>query len=142
MSANDLIRTQDLVNNPVPRIPVCLCLDTSASMMGPPIDELNQGVQLFFNSIREDTVASYMAEIGIVTFGVNVACIADFASLKIQPNAPLLQAAGMTPMGEAINLALDLLEARKKEYKDKGVEYYQPWLVLMTDGVPNGDPLF
>mgnify|MGYP001690982167 CR=1 FL=1 len=42
-------------------------------------------------------------------------------------------------MGEDINLALDLLEKRKQEYKDKGVDYYKPWLILMTDGVPNGD---
>ena len=42
-------------------------------------------------------------------------------------------------MGEAVNTCLDLLEARKKEYQDKGVDYYQPWLVLMTDGKPYGD---
>ena len=29
-----------------------------------------------------------------------------------------------------------LLEKRKNEYKEKGVDYYQPWLVLMTDGEP------
>ena len=39
-----------------------------------------------------------------------------------------------------MNQALDLLEARKKQYQMAGVEYYQPWLVLMTDGLPNGDP--
>ena len=29
---NDLLRLQDLVNNPTTRVPVCLCLDTSGSM--------------------------------------------------------------------------------------------------------------
>ena len=52
----------------------------------------------------------------------------------------MLNAGGMTPMGEAVNLGLDLLEKRKNEYKSKGVDYYQPWLVLITDGVPNGNP--
>lgn len=42
-------------------------------------------------------------------------------------------------MGEAVNPGLDLLEKRKNAYKSKGVDYYQPWLVLMTDGAPNGD---
>ncbi len=41
-------------------------------------------------------------------------------------------------MGEGVNLALDLLEKRKQEYKDKGVDYYQPWLIIMSDGEPNG----
>lgn len=139
MDDNLLVRLEDLVNNPTARVPVCLCLDTSGSMDGDPIDELNGGVRLFYEAIREDETAMYSAEISIVTFGGDAQCIADFASLEIQPDAPLLTANGMTPMGEAVNIGLDLLERRKNEYKERGVDYYQPWLVLMTDGAPNGD---
>ena len=139
MNSNLLVRLEDLVNNPTARVPVCLCLDTSGSMGGMPIDELNEGVRLFYEAIREDETALYSAEVSIVTFGGDAQCIADFASLEVQPNAPMLTANGMTPMGEAVNMGLDLLEQRKDEYKDRGVDYYQPWLVLMTDGSPNGD---
>lgn len=139
MSSTALIRQQDLANNPVPRVPVCLCLDTSGSMEGDPINELNQGVKLFYDAIRDDDVAIYSAEICIITFGMNVQCVSEFATLAIEPNPPLLSAYGGTPMGEAVNMALDRLEARKKEYQSSGVDYYQPWLVLMTDGQPNGD---
>lgn len=139
MDNNLLVRLEDLVNNPTARVPVCLCLDTSGSMDGMPIDELNEGVHLFYKAIREDETALYSAEVSIVTFGGYAQCIADFASLEVQPNAPTLSANGMTPMGEAVNMGLDLLEQRKTEYKDRGVDYYQPWLVLMTDGAPNGD---
>lgn len=140
MDNNMLLRKEDLVNNPTARIPVCLCLDTSGSMYGTPIDELNEGVRLFYDAIREDETALYSAEVSIVTFGGSVAqCIVDFASLEVQPNVPTLSADGMTPMGEAVNMGLDLLEQRKEEYKARGVDYYQPWLVLMTDGAPNGD---
>ena len=139
MNNNLLVRLEDLVNNPTARVPVCLCLDTSGSMGGMPIDELNEGVRLFYEAIRADETALYSAEVSIVTFGGNAQCIADFASLEVQPNAPMLTANGMTPMGEAVNMSLDLLEQRKDEYKDRGVDYYQPWLVLMTDGAPNGE---
>ena len=139
MNDNLLLRLEDLVNNPTARVPVCLCLDTSGSMDGQPIEELNEGVHLFYEAIKEDETSLYSAEISIVTFGGNAECIKDFSSLEIQPEAPKLSAYGMTPMGEAVNMALDLLEKRKEEYKDKGVDYYQPWLVLMTDGEPNGD---
>jgi uncharacterized protein YegL len=137
---NNLLRREDLVNNPTARVPVCLCLDISGSMDGDPIDELNKDVRLFYDAINEDEVAAYSAEISIVTFGGTKAeCLADFASLQLQPLPPVLSAYGMTPMGEAVNLGLDLLEKRKDEYKDAGVDYFQPWLVLMTDGQPNGD---
>lgn len=51
---------------------------------------------------------------------------------------PTLSAGGMTPMGEAINLGLDLLEHRKEQFRSVGVDYFQPWFVLMSDGAPNG----
>lgn len=165
---NDLVRLQDLVNNSTPRVPVCLCLDTSGSMnqiIGgdveatgeqfyedgkmwdivtggiTAIEELTEGVKAFYDELRNDEVAQYSAEICIVTFGgLNAELIADFANIDRQPELTQLKASGDTPMGEAVNLALDCLENRKREYQDKGVDYYQPWLVLMTDGAPNGDP--
>ena len=104
MDNNLLVRLEDLVNNPTARVPVCLCLDTSSSMSGMPIEELNEGVRLFYDAIREDETALYSAEVSIVTFGGNAQCIVDFASLEVQPNAPTLFANGMTPMGEAVEL--------------------------------------
>ena len=43
MNNNLLVRIEDLVNNPTARVPVCFCLDTSGSMEGMPINELNEG---------------------------------------------------------------------------------------------------
>ena len=42
-------------------------------------------------------------------------------------------------MGSAVCEALHILENRKQEYKSAGVDYYQPWLILMTDGIPTDD---
>lgn len=135
---DNFMRLEDLINNPTPRVPVCLCLDISGSMQGSPIRELNDGVKLFYDAIKADETALYSAEISVVTFGGNAKCESDFSSLELQPNPPSFSATGGTPMGEAVNMALDMLEKRKSEYRDKGVDYYQPWLVLMTDGEPNG----
>lgn len=139
MEKKTIIRIEDLVNNPTARVPVCLCLDTSASMAGEAITELNKGIKLFYDAIRKDETAYYSAEISIVTFGSKAKCVADFSSLGVQPTPPKLKASGKTPMGEAVKLALKMLERRKKEYQERGVDYYQPWLVLMSDGGPNGD---
>lgn len=164
MDNNLLFRVEDLVNNPTPRVPICLCLDTSGSMDAVEgecvptgetvfedgrtwnivtggtsrIQELQKGVELFYDSIRDDEIAVYSAEICIVTFNSRAECVLDFANIERQTDIPKFKAEGDTAMGEGVNLALNLLEQRKQEYKDKGVDYYQPWLVIMTDGVPNG----
>jgi uncharacterized protein YegL len=133
-----VLRQQDLVSNPTTRLPVCLCLDVSYSMSGDPIQELEYGIEYFFEAIKSDEIARYSVELSIVVFGSEVTTILDFANIDRQ-RIPLLTADGFTPMGEGVNLALDVLEKRKEEYSSKGVDYYQPWMVLMTDGYPTDD---
>ena len=140
MKKEPLLRVKDLVENPTTRLPVCLCLDVSNSMEGDPVNELNEGIGLFFYELKKDEIAFYSAEVAVVTFGgFDAECLLDFANLERVPKPPKLEAVGMTPMGEGVNLALDLLEKRLNEYREKGVDYFQPWLVLMSDGSPNGD---
>ena len=107
------------------------------------IQAMIDGVQLFYDNLLEDTVTRYSAEVCIVTFGGNKPeIIMDFDSLDKQEahreKISSLEADGETPMGEAVNMALDCLERAKQYYKDNGIDYFQPWLVLMTDGEPNG----
>ncbi|MCA9877653.1 MAG: VWA domain-containing protein, partial [Thermomicrobiales bacterium] len=47
-----------------------------------------------------------------------------------------LHADGGTPMGDAVNLGLDLLRGRKAMYKNHGIPYFRPWLFLISDGEP------
>ena len=133
----------ELVDNPTQRVPICLCLDVSGSMRGDPIRELNKGIKVFFDALKQDEIALYAADVCIVTYGNrgenSVQCISDFSSIESKTTLSELTACGQTPIGEAVNMCLDLLDARKKEYQEKGVDYYQPWLVLMTDGKPYGD---
>jgi uncharacterized protein YegL len=133
-----ILRQEDLVSNPTTRLPVCLCLDVSYSMSGSPIQELQRGVQYFFDAIKSDEVARYSVELSIVVFQSNATTILDFANIDRQ-RVPSLTADGLTSMGEGVELALNILEGRKKEYSNKGVDYYQPWLVLMSDGSPTDD---
>jgi uncharacterized protein YegL len=138
MKEEFLIRQEELVENPTARVPICLVLDVSGSMSGEPIQELQSGVQMFFDAIRVDDVAQYAAEICVVTFGSTAQRAVDFMSIERQ-EVPGLVADGTTAMGQGVNMALDLLDARKEEYRRAGVDYYQPWMVIMTDGEPTDD---
>ena len=134
LDINNLVNT----SNSISRIPICLVLDTSGSMSGEPIRELNRGVNVFFEAVRQDEIARYSAEIAIVTFGGDISKALDFCSIEAQ-DVPVLNAYGNTPMGQAVDMGLSLLDARKRQYSSAGIEYYQPWIVLMTDGTPTDD---
>jgi uncharacterized protein YegL len=58
-----------------------------------------------------------------------------FGSIEEQ-ETPTFYAGGLTPMGEAMLTSVELLDNRKKEYQKAGVDYFQPWLVIMSDGAP------
>lgn len=128
------ISSVEFAANPEPRCPIVLILDTSTSMRGAPIYALNQGIQSFLREVRSDVVATLRVDLAIVTFGP-VQLIQDFSAVDdIDPTT--LFAEGMTPMGEAVTYAVHLLEDRKIAYKENGIQYYRPWLLLITDGSP------
>ena len=136
---------KNLYNNPSTRIEVMLCLDKSGSMKNyGKIQQLNNGIKLFYDSIKNDEYTVCSAEIAIVTFGEFPAaarCVRDFSTVDLQEDPPELVADGYTPLGEGVNLALDLIEKRKAQYKANGVSYYRPILIIMSDGKPEGhDP--
>jgi uncharacterized protein YegL len=143
MTGTDLIISHhELIENPTARVPICLVLDASPSMSQhhwgdtkTPIEALNAGVQTFYEAVSEDEMALYAADIAIVSFSDLVKVEADFGS--VQRGAPEITVHGEgTSIGSGVETALGLLDQRKSQYKETGVDYYQPWLVLMTDGAP------
>ncbi len=117
------------------RLPTILLLDGSLSLAGEPIEQLNNGIGILYEEIQRDPVAISRVELAVVPFGGKVWVAQEFKTLD-DCKPPRLQASGNTPMGEAINVALDLLEKRKAQYKASGVPYNRPWIFLISDGAP------
>ncbi|MCL5097581.1 MAG: VWA domain-containing protein [Candidatus Omnitrophica bacterium] len=129
----------EFAENPEPRCPCVLLLDTSGSMKGDPIAALNQGLVVFKENLMKDPLASRRVEVAVVSFDDEVKLVQDFITAD-QFEAPVLSAQGQTFMGGAIHKALDLIQARKNQYRANGVAYYRPWVFMITDGEPQGEP--
>jgi uncharacterized protein YegL len=125
-------------SNPEPRCACVLLVDVSGSMGGEPIQQLNEGLVAFQQALNADSLASLRVELAVVSFGCNVTVARDFVTAnQFQP--PKLSASGSTPMGQAINLGLDMVTQRKSTYQQNGVPYYRPWIFLITDGAPTDE---
>ncbi len=133
-SNKEYMGEDDLIMNTAPRVPVCLCLDTSTSMETC-VEELMEGVQKFIDAVNEDAQARASCELAIVTFDSKAKIKQEYATIdRIEP--PYLNACGNTQINLGVAKALDLLNQRKRDYKRNGVDYFQPWLVIMSDGEP------
>jgi uncharacterized protein YegL len=123
-------------DNPDPRCPCILLLDTSSSMADDPIEALNEGLQAFQVDIKKDDLARKRVEVAIITFGNNgVQLMQSFVTVD-RFEAPMLTAGGNTPMGTAIEQAINILQERKLLYQENGIPYYRPWIFMITDGAP------
>lgn len=126
---------EEFANNPEPRCPCVLLLDTSGSMQGQAIQDLNAGLVAYKEELAADSLAAKRVEVAVVTFGGTVQVMTDFQTAEnFQP--PTLTASGNTPMGEAILRGVDMVTQRKALYRTNGVAFYRPWIFLITDGGP------
>ncbi len=139
MADKEMFNASDFGNSTKRRLPICFCLDTSGSMLGNPIKQLNSGLTNFIASIKANDDTRSATDIAIITFGSSVEIVMPFGKIGKDSSLPTISASTtLTPIGEGILTALELLNARKEGYKDMGIKYYQPWLVVITDGAPQG----
>ncbi|MEL6897882.1 MAG: VWA domain-containing protein, partial [Planctomycetota bacterium] len=120
------------------RLPVYLVLDTSGSMMGEPIEQVKNGVQMLISALRQDPYALETAYLSVISFNTNASQLVPLTELT-SFQAPDLQASGITELGGALKLTAECAsrEVEKTTAESKGD--WRPMVFLMTDGMPTDD---
>ncbi|MBL8870787.1 MAG: hypothetical protein JNK90_13400 [Planctomycetaceae bacterium] len=146
--------------NPTKRLPVCFLIDKSFSMRavtggkrtgrkyvkdgqeweevedaGPMrIDILLNGVRQYVRDIQSNNKAYSSVELSIISFGDNVEIVRQFSQVDSSENISIVAGDDNTFLGKAVRSACQLLAMRKEDYKSRSVGYFQPQLVIFTDG--------
>lgn len=122
------------------KCPVVLLLDTSGSMAGMPIEELNKALIQIKEDILNDTMLSNRLELGIVAFDDDARVERPIDLISLDTDLPILNIGGVTNLVAGMNKAIELVTDRKNFYKSNGEQYYRPFIVLFTDGAPTNTP--
>jgi uncharacterized protein YegL len=133
------------------KLPLMLCLDTSGSMQGAPVESLNEALADWGAELRADVQWKTTVQVAMVTFGAGGVRVWQ-GSEPFTPGSavspfvpasefypPRLQAGGVTLLTEATELALRHVYAYKGWLKEQGLTYYRPLIFLLTDGIPTDE---
>ena len=124
----------------LPHCAVMLVLDTSHSMWGQGLADLQLSLKAFFGTIARENFPNAQLHIAAVSMGDNFGMLEEFTpfaqstlpGMKIRPK-------GNTPLGAALTLALDKIEAQTALWKNAGVSRVTPQLVILSDGKSSDD---
>lgn len=112
-------------------LPIFILADTSGSMRGEKINELNLALREMLNALNAADDIRGKFQLCVISFGKETEVLqplADIEGLAI----PELTAAGKTPMGQAFELVKGLIEDRETVSS----RAYTPTIVLISDGIP------
>lgn len=117
------------------RLPIYFLIDVSESMVGEPIELVQEGLASIIKELRTDPYALETVFLSIIVFAGKAKQIMPLTELfSFYP--PKLPIGGGTSIGQALNFLMDNLDSsvRKTTTETKGD--WKPLIFLFTDGVP------
>lgn len=128
-----------IVNVSEPHMALLFLLDTSGSMVGMPIEELNAAINRFKEQVCEDEKTKQILDVAIIEFNSDWRVIQDFVPVEFMQKVEL-EASGSTYLEDALDKAIQMVDDRSRFYRRSGCEPYKPWIVLISDGEPFDNP--
>ena len=112
-------------------LPIFVLADTSGSMRGEKINELNLALREMLNALNAADDIRGIFQLSVIAFGGEVKVLqplADIDGLVLTE----LSAVGNTPMGQAFEMVREMIEDRNVVSS----RAYTPTIILISDGLP------
>jgi uncharacterized protein YegL len=119
--------------------PFYLCLDTSASMAGAPIDSVNNQMPLLRAAVGEDPAIAEVIRFGVVTFSDVAHTVLPLCDLSLVEAVPEVNAQGRTSYAAAFDHLRQVIESDYQSSRAGGDKWYRPAVIFISDGHPTDD---
>ena len=121
------------------RLPIYFLVDVSESMVGTPIQQVQDGMRMIIQELQTDPYALESAFISVIAFAGKPKCVSPLSELyKFYP--PTFPIGGGTSLGAALDFLMDDIDKNVvKTTMDKKGDW-KPIIFLFTDGTPTDNP--
>ena len=121
------------------RLPIFFLVDVSESMVGAPIQQVQDGMRMIIQELRTDPYALETAFISVIAFAGKAKCISPLTELyKFYP--PVFPIGGGTSLGAALNFLMDDMDKTLVKTTTEQKGDWKPIIFLFTDGTPTDNP--
>lgn len=121
------------------RLPIYFLVDVSESMVGDPIQQVQDGMRMIVQELHTDPYALETAFISVIAFAGKAKSLQPLTELyKFYP--PIFPIGGGTSLGAALDFLMDDMDKTlvKTTIEQKGD--WKPIVFLFTDGTPTDNP--
>lgn len=127
----------DLIFNTSPRIPVCICLDLSEDLKNncffPNEELMEKELNQFINDIGQNSNINDSVELCIVEIDTEPKVLRNFITVE-EPEKIKIEYKGSRDINSSILKGYETLKERVELYKENGIEYYNPWMIVISGG--------
>ena len=121
------------------RLPIYFLIDVSESMVGEPIEQVQNGIRTIIQDLRTDPYALETVFVSVIVFAGKARIVTPLTEVyKFYPST--LPIGGGTSLGYAMDFLMNDIDAsvQKTTLEVKGD--WKPIIFLFTDGTPTDNP--
>lgn len=121
------------------RLPIYFLVDVSESMVGEPIQQVQDGMRMIIQELRVDPYALETVFVSVIAFAGKAKRLSPLSELyKFYP--PTFPIGGGTSLGNALNFLMDDIDKEVVKTTTETKGDWKPIVFLFTDGTPTDNP--